>query len=154
MITIGHIIAMIAAALTVVATGIGSTIGVYKATQNVAGLTAEQPDLFFKAFIISIFPSTAGIYGFVAAFLIVGQIGLLGGGPLDPMSVTQGMGLMLASLPIIIMGVLTSLIQSKIARASIQTYAKQPTTFAKGMMLTSITEIYAILGLIITIFLM
>ena len=72
---------------------------------------------------------------------------------LAPMSTARGLGLLFASLPLAVVGILSAFAQSKVARASIQMLGKQNDSFGKGLMLTGIVEMYCILALVITIFL-
>ncbi|MCL2062651.1 MAG: V-type ATP synthase subunit K [Firmicutes bacterium] len=151
MFEMGHVLAILGAGLAVILPGIGSAYAVAKAGQTTAGLTSEKPKLFIRAFFLHIFPATNGIYGFVAGFLILQNI--WSGGALVEMTLTHGLGLLLAALPIAIVGCLGAFAQGRVSRASIQMLGKQPDSFGKGLMLTGIVEMYCILALVITIFL-
>ena len=73
----GTIFAIIGAALAATLAGIGSSYGVQAAGKAAAGVTAEKPDLFSKLFVLQALPATQGMYGLVAAIVIVMRAGLL-----------------------------------------------------------------------------
>ena len=76
----GLFFALLGAAVATFMAGIGSAIGVGKAGVAAAGVLSEQPDLFGKVLIFQLLPATQGIYGLLVGFLILSNVGLLGGG--------------------------------------------------------------------------
>jgi len=148
---LGHVLAIIGAGLCVALPGLGSALAVSKAGQTVAGVTAEQPKAFRNAFLLHVFPATNGLYGFVGGIMIIQKI-WVGGAPAD-VTTQYGWGLLLASLPLAIVGFLSALYQSSVARASIQLVAKRPGSFVSGLMITGIVEMYCILAMVVTILL-
>ena len=142
----GYVIGVIAAAIAVIVPGIGSALSVSKAGQTVAGLTAEQPKSFFRAFTLSLLPATQGLYGFVVAIIISGQLA-------KDMSVADGWALFFAALPVAIVGLFSAIYQSNAARAGIQLLGKQPKSMGKGLMMAGIVETYALFAFVVSIFL-
>lgn len=147
---LGLIIAISGAALAAILGGLGSAIGVKMAGRAAAGVVSEKPELFGKLLLLQILPGTQGIYGFLAAFIVVIRLGLLGGG-VQTVSTEAGWAFFAACMPIAINGLLTAIFQAQVAVSSIHMTAKQPDASAKGMTLTAMVETYAILALLISI---
>ena len=95
-------------------------------------------------------PGTQGLYGFVALFLVLGQVGVLSGSAVD-ITLTQGLSFFAACLPIMLGGWLSAIFQGRVAAASINILAKKPDDWSKGMVLCITVEFYAILSLVATI---
>ena len=74
---IGFEIAILGAALAALLAGIGSAKGVGLVGQAAAGLVSEDPGKFSKVLILQLLPGTQGLYGFVALFIVLGQVGVL-----------------------------------------------------------------------------
>jgi len=75
----GLVIAIAGAVVAVILAGIGSSIGIGIAGQASDGLLSEDPESFGNILILTVLPGTQGIYGFVAAFFVIIQLGLLAG---------------------------------------------------------------------------
>jgi V/A-type H+-transporting ATPase subunit K len=148
----GLTLAIIGAAAAAIISGLGSAIGVQWGGHAAAGVVAEKPELFGKILILQALPGTQGIYGFLAAVLVLVKVGLLGGTPAD-LTMAQGWQLLLACLPATINGFLTALIQASVAVSAIHMTAKQPDASVKGMTMTAMVETYAILSLLASILL-
>ncbi|MDD2258331.1 MAG: V-type ATP synthase subunit K [Bacilli bacterium] len=150
--TTGTIIAIIGAALAAILPGIGSVFGVSMGGKAANGVMSEKPELFGRILILEALPGTQGIYGFLAAILLMVQIGLLGGTPLA-LETAQGWSYFGACMPIAIVGLISAISQGKVAATAIHMTAKQPTASVKGMTLTAMVETYAILTLLVSILL-
>jgi len=87
--TLGIALAILGSAIAVIFAGIGSVLGVSISGQAAAGVVSEEPDKFGKVLVLEALPATQGIYGFLAAFLILQKIGMLGGGIPD-LTIYQG----------------------------------------------------------------
>lgn len=144
---IGHLLAFIAAMLSVVTCGIGSSLAVAKAGQAVAGVVAEAPDRFRKVFILQLMPATQALYGLLVAFLIIFKIGALGGGLLE-VSETAGWSLLAAALPICIVGYVSAIWQGNVAISAIKLIGKRPE--ANGLTMVAVVETFAIFALLIS----
>ena len=150
--SLGLALAIFGAAIAAGLAGIGSAKGVQISGEAAAGVVAERPEMFGKMLVLQALPGTQGIYGFLTAVLIMVQIGILGGTPLD-LSLDQGMSFLAAGFPIGIVGLLSGIAQGKAAAASIHMTAKDESAFAKGITITAIVETYAILALLVSILL-
>lgn len=147
----GQSIAILGAALAAALAGCGSSIGVGIAGKSAAGVSSEKPELFGKLLVLQALPGTQGIYGFLAAVLIMVQIGILGSAV--EIEVATGWSFFGAGLPIALAGLVSGIYQGKAASAAIQLTGKSPDNFVKGMTMTALVETYAILGLLVTILL-
>ena len=140
----GQFFAILGAGLAFFIAGIGSSKGVGLAGQAGAGVLAEDPKKFGSVMLLEALPSTQAIYGFVIAFMIIGQI--------DPeMTIQQGLHLLAAGLPIGIVGLISGLYQGKVAAAGIQLISKRPASLGSAIILALMVEMFAILSLIVSI---
>lgn len=150
---LGTGLALFGAALAVGMSGIGSSIGVGKAGQAAAGVTAEDPDKFMKCLILQLLPATQGIYGFIVGFLTLIKLNAFGGFLLDSglyLSTAGGIGILAASLPIAIAGLFSAVHQGKVAVSAIGMVAKRPEESTKGMLMTAMVETYALLAFLVS----
>ena len=111
-------------ALSAILSGIGSAIGVGKAGQAAAGVS----------------------------ILILIFSGLLGGST-ESITFSRGLAYFAASLPVGFGGLLSAIHQGKVSAAGIQMLAKRADGFGNGMMLALMVETYALLSLIVSVFL-
>jgi V/A-type H+-transporting ATPase subunit K len=149
---IGVILAILGAVLAVGLAGIGSAFGVGTAGRAGAGLVSEEPEKFGKVLLLQALPGTQGIYGFLAAVMVLQKIGLLGG-ELIEVTIAQGFAIFLACLPIILTGFVSGIIQGKVSAAGMGIIAKQPADSGKAVILSAMVETYAVIGLLATILL-
>lgn len=149
---LGLAIAIFGAAITVVLPGLGSAIGVGMVGQAAAGVVAEDPEKFGKLLILQALPGTQGIYGLLGGFLLIFQIGLIGG-EIESLPLQTGLAVLFAGLPIAIVGYLSAIIQAKVATAGVGMLAKRPEEMGKAITLSVMVETYAILGLLMTVLL-
>ena len=113
--TLGTWIAIIGAVFAAAMAGVGSAIGVGTAGKAAAGVTSEDPDKFSKCLVLQLLPGTQGIYGLLVAFLVFVKIDLFG--EVARISVSGGLGLMAACLPMAIVGLKCALsIKSRMQR--------------------------------------
>ena len=145
---LGIVYALLGAAVAVLFAGAGSAIGVGIAGQAAAGVVTEDPSKFAKVLIIQLLPGTQGLYGLLVGFITLSKIGILGGA-LD-VSVSSGLLILAACLPIGIVGLLSGIAQGKTAASSIGIVAKKPEQFGKAMLFPAMVETYAILALLIS----
>ena len=149
---LGIALAVLGAALAVGLAGAGSALGMGAAGQAASGVVSEDPDKFGKALLLEALPGTQGIYGFLAAIMILQKVGLLGG---ELLSITPhvGMQIMFAALPIAITGLISGLLQGRVSASGMGVVAKKPGESGKAIILSAMVETYAVLGLLITILL-
>ena len=141
---------ILGAALTAGLCCIGSAKGTGMVGEAASGLVSEDPDKSTKCLILQVLPGTQGLYGFVALFIVLGQVGILSGSPVA-VSVSQGLAFFAACLPIMLGGWLSAIFQGRVAAASIGIVAKHPEASTKGIIFCGIVEFYAILSLVATI---
>jgi V/A-type H+-transporting ATPase subunit K len=149
---LGIAFAVFGAALAVGMAGAGSALGMGAAGQAASGVVSEDPDKFGKALLLEALPGTQGIYGFLAAIMILQKIGLLGG---EIVQISNGVGwqLFFAALPIAITGLVSGIHQGRVSAAGMGVVAKKPGESGKAIILSAMVETYAVLGLLITILL-
>lgn len=151
---LGTSLALLGAALAVGMSGIGSSIGVGKAGQAAAGVTAEDPDKFMKCLILQLLPATQGIYGFIVGFLALIKLNAFAGFQLAStgtyITTGGGLGVLAACLPIAIAGLFSAIHQGNVAVSAIGLVAKRPEESTKGMLMTAMVETYALLGFLVS----
>lgn len=140
----GIVLGILGMAFAAVFSGIGSAKGVGLTGEAAAALTTEQPEKFGQALILQLLPGTQGLYGFVIAFLIFGQLS-------GDLSVVDGLSLFGASLPVAFAGLFSAMYQGRVAAAGIQILAKKPEHSSKGIIFAAMVETYAILGFVISL---
>ena len=141
---------ILGAALTAGLCCIGSAKGTGMVGEAASGLVSEDPDKSTKCLILQVLPGTQGLYGFVALFIVLGQVGVLSGSPVA-VTVSQGLAFFAACLPLLLGGWLRAIFQGRVAAASIGIVAKHPEASTKGIIFCGIVEFYAILSLVATI---
>jgi len=149
----GLVIAIIGSAMAVFLCGTGSSIGVGLAGQAANGVLSEEPEKFGNMLLLVALPGTQGIYGFLAGFLVILKLGLLKGEVVLP-NLSQGLQIFGACLPIAISGWISAIHQGKVCAAGIGVAAKHPEAVMRALIYGALVETYAILGLVVTIFLL
>ncbi len=144
--SLGVIMAALGAGLAAIMAGIGSIIGIGYPGRAAAGVLSEDPSKFGSLFLLVVLPGTQGFYGFVAAFLIIGNIA-------NVTNTAQGLQLLFAALPIAFTGLLSGIHQGKVCAAGVNLVAKRAKEAMKGVIFAAMVETYAVLGLLITFFL-
>ena len=144
----GTVFAVLAAALATLLSGMGSAKGVGMAGEATAALTVDEPEKFGKALVLQLLPGTQGLYGFVIGFFIYQKV--IGG---DALSFEQGLYLLMAALPVAIVGYASAQRQARVAIAGVNILAKNEDEFVKGVVYSVMVELYAILGFVISLLL-
>jgi len=147
----GQALAFLGAAIAVAMCCVGSAKGTGMAGEAATGVVAESPENFSKCMILQVLPGTQGLYGIVAWFMVLLNIGVFGGNSVS--SAQQGMAYFAACMPIAFGGLLSAIAQGRVAAASINIVAKRPEESTKGIILCGIVEFYAILSLLASILL-
>jgi V/A-type H+-transporting ATPase subunit K len=146
----GIVLAILGAALAVVLSGIGSSYGVGLVGQSAAGVITEDPDKFGQTLLLQALPGTQGIYGLLTGFIIMQRIGIIGGNLL-PVTPEQGFSILMASLPVAIVGLLSAIYQGRAAAAGIGIIARRPEELGKAIIFAVMVETYAVLALLASI---
>ena len=123
----GTNLALLGVALAVTLPCLGSAKGVGLVGEAATGLLSEQPSMFGKAFPLMALPMTQGVYGLVASFLILMNLGLFK----DPdhlmnLTFVEGGYIVMAALPIAIAGLFSAIRQGRVAAAGINLIGKRP----------------------------
>jgi len=145
--SLGQILALVGAALSVSLGGLGSAIGCKISGESAAGVTSEDPDLFGKLLVIELLPGTQGIYGFLIGLIVLIKTGFIGGS-MAAMTVDMGFRILLGCLPNIIVQFVSAIMQGKVAASAINMVGKKPDTSGKGITMTVTVETYAVLALL------
>ena len=148
--TQGVVLALIGAAIAVTLAGIGSIKGVGGATEVGMGALAEDSSMFGKMLVLELLPGTQGLYGFIVAFMILLNVGVLGGDAAS-VSTVQGLLYLVAALPIGVGGLISAIAQGRAAIAGITLSAKKASEFSKAMVSPTLVEIYALLAFLVSL---
>lgn len=142
----GLYLAFLGSAIAVGLAGCGSAIGVGIVGQAASGVVTEDPGKFGRTLLLQALPGTQGIYGLLIGFLIWTKVGVFG--TIVPVNVEQGLMLMLAGIPVGLVGLISAIYQGKAAAAGCGIIAKRPEELAKGMVFAAMVETYAVLSLL------
>lgn len=147
----GQNLAIMGAGLAAALSGMGSAKGVSLVGESASGLLSDDPNKFGKALALQALPMTQGVYGLVAAFLIIFKIGLF----TTPMNLTlaQGGYFLMAALPYALVGFFSAIRQGRVAASGISLLAKRPDQLGKAITNAALVETYAIFALLVTLLL-
>lgn len=150
----GLALALVGIASSVFLPGIGSSIGIHHASKCATGVLSEKPERYGQLFIMVVLPGTQGFYGLLAALIIMTKLNFFVGGVPD-ISVALGAKILAASLPVTYAGLVTAIYQGKVSASGIIMAGKRPEmAFKAGVVYAVMVEIYAILGLLATLFML
>jgi len=139
--------ALMGAGAAAILGGIGSAIGITIASGPVSGILSEDGTKFGKLLPIAAMPGTQGIYGFIAAVLVIVFFNLLGGN--TDIAGPVGFKIFLACQPVAWLCLVSAIYQGLTgASASGIVAADQP---APALIFPALVETYAVLSLIVTI---
>lgn len=148
----GLAIAVLGAAMAVFLSGIGSSVGVGIAGEAAAGVVSEDPEKFGRLLLLQALPGTQGIYGFLAAFLVMFKLGFFGGS-IPPLTLEQGWQIFFSCMPVAYSCLVSGVYQGRAAVAGIQLVGKRPEESGKALIMPAMVETYAVLGLLASILL-
>ena len=139
--------ALLGAGVAAILGGLGSAIGITIASGTVSGILSEDDTKFGQLLPIAAMPGTQGIYGFIAAVLVVVFFDVLGGNV--QLDAVGGFLVFLACQPVAWLCLLTAIYQGRTggAAAGIVAAGKR----APALVFPALVETYAILALIVTI---
>ena len=143
----GFILGLLGLVLCALLCGVGSAVGLTRTGQAAAGVLGEDPKRFSKVLVMVVLPATQGIYGFVFAIVASGACKM-------GISISTGLNILLASLPLTITGLITPIFQSRSASACINAIAKKESLSGKLILFPAMIETYAILCLVISLLLL
>lgn len=148
--TIGQVLALVAAALAAILSGMGSSKGVGIAGETASGVSTENPEVNSKLLVLQLLPATQGIYGFLIAVFVMINTNILGGA-MKAVSLEQGLALIAAALPIAVVGYYSAIRQGKVAAAAMLMTGQRPDMSGKGITMTVMVETYAVLALLVSL---
>ncbi len=150
---LGMLLAIIGAGLAALLAGIGSAIGIGIAGRTAAGVLSEKPERYVQMLPLVVLPGTQGFYGFTVAFIAIYKLGLITG-QIPSVTVTQGLELLAACLPVAFAGLISAIHQGKTCASGALMAAKKPELSVKaGVMYAAMVEVYAVLGLLVSLLL-
>lgn len=152
----GLSLALLGAALAALLAGIGSAIGIGISGRTATGVLSEDPDRYGQMFLLVVLPGTQGFYGFLGALLVMLKLQLFGGsGGIPAVNLAQGLQIVAACLPVGLAGMVSAIHQGKVCAAGALMTAKRPElAFKAGVVYAVMVEMYALLGLLATLFLL
>jgi len=154
----GMVMALCGVVLAALLSGIGSAIGIFVASRAATGVLSEKPERYGQMFIMVVLPGTQGFYGFLAAFIVMLKLnffGTVGTGGVPDVSLALGLRILTACLPVAFAGLITAIYQGKVSACGIMMAGKRPEmAFKAGVVYAVMVEIYAILGLLTTMFML
>jgi len=151
----GLTLALVGAGMAALLAGIGSAIGIGTAGRSATGVLSEKPERYGQMFIMVVLPGTQGFYGFLAAFLVMLKLNFFGGTGVLKLSFLQGLETFVACLPIAFAGLVSAIFQGKVCAGGILMAAKRPEmAFKAGVVYAVMVEVYAVLGLLVTMFML
>ena len=152
---LGNALALLGGALAVFLAGAGSAIGIGISGSAADGVLTEKPERYGLNFILVVLPGTQGFYGFLAGFIVIQNLGLLDTSYSISLSWQQGLMVLAACLPVAFGGLISAIHQGKVCAAGIMMAAKRPEmAFKAGVVYAVMVEVYAILGLLVTLFML
>lgn len=143
----GQALALLGLALCVILCGAGSSVALWKTGTAAAGVLAEDGKKFAKVLVLAVLPATQGIYGFVLAIIA-------SGGVEAGMAAAEGLKILMATLPLTIVGFTSALFQGLTSVSAILAVAKDESISGKLILFPAMVETYAILALVISIMLL
>jgi V/A-type H+-transporting ATPase subunit K len=148
----GLILALIGAGMAALLAGIGSAIGIGTAGRSATGVLSEKPERYGQMFIMVVLPGTQGFYGFLAAFIVMLKLNFFGGTGVPGLTFVLGLEILIACLPVAFAGLVSAIFQGRVCSGGILMTAKKPEmAFKAGVVYAVMVEIYAVLGLLVTI---
>ncbi len=152
---LGNAIALIGGAMAVFLAGSGSAVGIGIAGRSAAGVLTELPERYGLNFIMVVLPGTQGFYGFLGGFLVMQNMGFFDTSFTVQLTAYQGLAVLAACLPVGIAGLISAIHQGKVCASGIMMAAKRPEmAFKAGVVYAVMVEVYAVLGLLVTLFML
>jgi len=139
----GIVMATLGAALATLLSGIGSAKGVGIVGEVATGLMSEEPEKFGKSLVLQLLPGTQGLYGFVIGLMVLGKLNA-------SMTFQNGLGILMACLPVALAGYGSAIAQGRVAASGISLLAKNEEQNTKGIIYAVMVETYALLAFVIS----
>ena len=143
----GLIFALLGMALVVAIPGYNSGVGVGMVGEAATGLLVDEPEKFGLSLLLQMMPASQGLYGFVIAIMTLSRLHV-------GMGLQEGLYILVATLPMTIVGGPTALAQARVALAGIQLLARNENETTKNIIYAVMVETYALLAFVSSIILM
>lgn len=137
----GLLFAVLGMALVVIIPASASGKGVGMVGEKATGLLINEPEKFGKSLILQLMPASQGLYGFVIAIMCLSRLN-------TSMPLQEGLFIMIACLPMAIVGWPTALAQARVATAGITLLAKNEDQSTKNIIYAVMVETYALLAFV------
>ena len=134
------ILAYLGVALMVGFCGLASAIGTSICGITAVGAMKKNPGKFGSYMFMSTLPSTQGLYGFAAYFLISGFL-------VPEITMLQGAAIFAGGILMAAAGISSAYMQARVCANGIAAVGNGHDVMAKTMILAAFPELYAILGL-------
>lgn len=141
----GGVFAILGIALAVILPGFGSAKGVGMVGESATALVIEEPEKFAKSLILQLIPGSQGLYGFA-----IGLLGLNKLVSINNMPTSTGFLVLVACLPIALVGYYSAIKQSKVALYSMNILIKNEEQYVKGILYSVMVELYALLAFVVS----
>ncbi len=132
----------------------GSAIGVSTVGQAGSGLLTEKPDLAGRVITLAVLPGSQGLYGMVISLLFLFSFGTAIFSGAVSITVSQGLALFAAFIPVTITCFTSAPYQGKVCAAGMHMLAKDSALAGRVITLAALVETYALLGFLISFFML
>jgi len=139
--TLPLILAYVGMAIMLALSGIGSAIGVTIGGNAAIGAIKKNPDIFGSSMILCALPSTQGLYGFAAFFLMLNRLQ-----DMTALSLNQGLAICAVGFALGFVGLYSAIKQASLVANGIVEMSNGHDVFGKTMILGVFPELYAILA--------
>jgi len=133
-------LAYIGIGLMLALSGIGSAIGVTITANAAIGAMKKNPDKFGNYLILTAFPGTQGLYGFLGYFLLSGHL-------VAGITSFQAAAIFCISFALGLLCIFSSLRQGSVGANGINAIGQGYDVFGRTMILTVFSELYPIVGI-------
>jgi V/A-type H+-transporting ATPase subunit K len=120
---------------------IGSAIGVTIGGNATIGALKKNPDIFGSSMILCALPSTQGLYGFAAFFLMLNKLKVM-----TEISLNQSLAILAVGIAVGIVGWFSAIKQAQLVANGIVEMGNGYDVFGKTLILAVFPELYAILA--------
>ena len=138
---LGVALGVIGAVISFALAGAGCGVALGMTGRAAAGVVAEDPKKFGQTLVLQAIGSTSGIYGLLMGFLILTKA-------LTAPDATTGLYLLMAGIPMGLVGLVASIEQGKALVAGIILIGKKSGEMAKAMIYAAMVETMQIFGLL------
>lgn len=135
------IVAYVGMAIMLTFSSIGSALGVTIGGNATVSSLKKNPDMFGKAMILCVLPSTQGLYGFAGFFLMLSSLK-----GLATLSLGSALAICAASISLGVVGYYSALKQASLVANGVNEMGNGQDVFSKTLILGVFPELYAILA--------